>query len=577
MYIRIGNQTSAHASPLMQPFEYATVHGFDAFEWFPDRKKSGEGWSEDDISKDERRKIRETAREKDIALSFHAPLPYVPGDAVHERLAKGLEFAEDVGARLFNVHFNPAIGTRELAESIMSLINILERSGMRLSIENSLDTTPEDMNALFGYLRDMHISGISSVGMCLDIGHANLCWRTRNDYLKYVDLLDPELPIIHIHMHENYGDFDSHLTIFTGPSSRDASGIEGLIKRLIGRRFDGNIILEQWPQPAELLDNARTRLREIIGDAVLVRKNHSEDFSDEIAVANRLFPSWRKRLEWIYGILAGPKEIDTGHLVYLAVYLRFIGAGEVRCEEDTGHHRPSNHARISQKIYSRLIQLTTPDNALVIRKIYPWLPSFDAPFMRAEPLTRIRDIAHRNDIPQNLKREIKISLQNKLHRSAGPEDLATSEALLTKITAPGSSFPPDFVKEFRLFHDELREFFNSRSLDEQLESLMGEVAPEESDLILDFLKAKGKSGGLESTFSTLSLLTRLRETLGKRRTGGVDSFGHRLHLIDIGLEGFSFVLLSRLCNYFDASQADLPSAPSLLSIALAVTNLRLGG
>jgi hypothetical protein len=30
-----------------------------------------------------------------------------------------------------------------------------------------------------------------------------------------------------------------------------------------------------------------------------------------------------------------------------------------------------------------------------------------------------RDIAHRNDIPKDLKDEIKHTLQNKLHRSAG--------------------------------------------------------------------------------------------------------------------------------------------------------------
>ncbi len=50
-------------------------------------------------------------------------------------------------------------------------------------------------------------------------------------------------------------------------------------------------------------------------------------------------------------------------------------------------------------------------------------------FTRKEPLTRIRDIAHRNDIPKELKKEIKNTLQNKLHRCAGLEDLATSAAL----------------------------------------------------------------------------------------------------------------------------------------------------
>lgn len=40
---------------------------------------------------------------------------------------------------------------------------------------------------------------------------------------------------------------------------------------------------------------------------------------------------------------------------------------------------------------------------LVIRKIHPSLPSFKAEFTASVPLTRIRDIAHRNDIPHDFK------------------------------------------------------------------------------------------------------------------------------------------------------------------------------
>lgn len=40
---------------------------------------------------------------------------------------------------------------------------------------------------------------------------------------------------------------------------------------------------------------------------------------------------------------------------------------------------------------------------LVIRKMQPCLPSFKAEFTQSVPLTRIRDIAHRNDIPHDLK------------------------------------------------------------------------------------------------------------------------------------------------------------------------------
>ena len=38
-----------------------------------------------------------------------------------------------------------------------------------------------------------------------------------------------------------------------------------------------------------------------------------------------------------------------------------------------------------------------------MRKLHPRLPAFSAEFTASVPLTRIRDIAHRNDIPQALK------------------------------------------------------------------------------------------------------------------------------------------------------------------------------
>ncbi len=47
------------------------------------------------------------------------------------------------------------------------------------------------------------------------------------------------------------------------------------------------------------------------------------------------------------------------------------------------------------------------------------LPSFTEEYTASTPLTRIRDIAHRNDIPHELKQTIKHTIQNKLHRNAG--------------------------------------------------------------------------------------------------------------------------------------------------------------
>jgi hypothetical protein len=60
--IRIGNQTSFSAQTPLQPFDFALENGFDAFEWFPDKKDSGAGWDTDDIDSEMRQHIKERHR-----------------------------------------------------------------------------------------------------------------------------------------------------------------------------------------------------------------------------------------------------------------------------------------------------------------------------------------------------------------------------------------------------------------------------------------------------------------------------------------------------------------------------------
>ena len=129
-----------------------------------------------------------------------------------------------------------------------------------LSLENTPSTSPDHINAVFGVVSAM-TEATGRVGMCLDSGHANLHAGTRNDYVRFVDLLGAHVPIIHWHAHENWGDRDSHLTLFTGPSARDDRGLRALASRLLRRGFSGSVVLEQWPQPPELLLQARDRLR----------------------------------------------------------------------------------------------------------------------------------------------------------------------------------------------------------------------------------------------------------------------------------------------------------------------------
>lgn len=585
--IRIGNQTAYSAAPIMKPFEFAVENGFRAFEWFPDKKTTGEGWLLSDIPQKMRTDIRRLSEARDIRLSVHAPWPSDPlttTDAAS--FQETAEFAKDIGASLFNVHLRSDLGPAAFIAALRPLLVILGEAGIHLSVENTVYTSPTDFNLFFHELRKFNSGNISLVGMCLDIGHANLYSGTRNDYLGFLDLLDKEVPIIHIHMHENYGDRDSHLTIFTGPAGRDPAGIEGLIIRLKKRMFSGSIIFEQWPEPQRLLIDARDRLITIIRGAADTPEERPgqadthEGTVERFVAANRRFTSWRKRLEWVNKLLIeGPEDPDLELLIYIAVYLRFLGSGELGCSEEGGHHRPSHHAKLAERIYTRLAGIENAENRLVIRNIYPWLPSFDTEFMRAEPLTRIRDIAHRNDIPQELKEEIKTTLQNKLHRSAGPEDLITSEALFKKITASDAPYPQAFIEEFRRFHKELKDFFNAGSLKDMLITLKEKGDIDTPQLIDDFLglsEGSGeKPGNPYPAIKELTLLTGLRRAIA--RTDKIAAAkGHRLKSADIRLEDHSFVLLSTIINSM-ASLEDLPWDTALGALALAIENLRLGG
>jgi sugar phosphate isomerase/epimerase len=206
--------------------------------------------------------IRDTGKAHDIRFTVHAPWQANPlhADAL-PFLARSIAFARDIGSDLVNLHLYMDDGPDGYAEALLPIVVLAVQHGVQLSIENTPHTTPDDFNRTFGSLRASGKVPAGSVGVCLDIGHANLCRATHNDYLRFLDELAPEVPIIHMHVHENYGDADTHLTIFTGPARTNDAGVRGLLKRLQRRDYQGVFILEQWPQPPRLLVEAAARLR----------------------------------------------------------------------------------------------------------------------------------------------------------------------------------------------------------------------------------------------------------------------------------------------------------------------------
>ena len=596
--IQIGNQTSFSAASPMAPFEFAVAEGFQAFEWFPDKKEEGQGWEIKDLDRKTRAQIKNTAIKHKISLAVHAPWqanPLAPeGLAIFE---ENIRFALDIGATLLNIHCDTDQDKPGFAKALLPLIKLTKQAGIKLAIENTVMTPPEKINGLFKGLKKFTEVDIAHVGVCFDMGHANLCSATRNDYIGYLDRLGGNIPIIHLHGHENFGDHDSHLALFTGPAGSSEAGITALLLRLAARGFNGSLILEQWPEPPSLLTQARDKINRIIktlsdpqkrktGKTSTPAKLISRKSFDPapplvaaIAAMNQQSRSWREKLLGIKTLLLdyGPNNPAEEQLTYLAIYLRFLNSGEIACVEDGRHFRPSHHARCSQEIQEILFAKITPQTIFLIRKILPWLPSFDNDFMRREPLTRIRDIAHRNDIPQDMKKEIKETLQNKLHRCAGPEDLKTAGDILNRITATDVHYSENFVQEFQIFYQELQDFFNANSLESRLDALnLDKLTKTTKKTMAQFITAKrNKKKSVSQLLDILDKNTSLRAALVPGAYSSTATGAQHRRMAEIQLEDYAFAIFSELINELSKAADPFPWKDALQAVALAVTQLRL--
>ncbi|KAM5569788.1 phosphoglucan, water dikinase, chloroplastic [Rosa sericea] len=301
-----------------------------------------------------------------------------------------------------------------------------------------------------------------------------------------------------------------------------------------------------------------------------------EGLSLKLVEGDRNARNWWQKLEVVRDILleSSQSEERLDALINSSIYLKWINTGQIPCFEGGGHHRPNRHAEISRVIFRELERIscrkdTSPQELLVIRKIHPCLPSFKAEFTASVPLTRIRDIAHRNDIPHDLKQEIKHTIQNKLHRNAGPEDLVATEAMLARITKNPGQYSEAFVEQFKIFHHELKDFFNAGSLAEQLESIKESIDDKGRSALTLFLECKkGLDASAESSkvlgsdllFKTMQSLSALREIIAKGLESGLRNdasdaaiaMRQKWRLCEIGLEDYSFILLSRFANELEA-------------------------
>lgn len=281
--------------------------------------------------------------------------------------------------------------------------------------------------------------------------------------------------------------------------------------------------------------------------------------------------SWRLRLNFVRRAFSDapfaasigfvPHSVDC--LVTVSTYLTFLSTNQLACSEEGGHHRPCHAALEAQQIEAALDALLHPPAgadadadappafaAFVARSIYPQLPSHASQFTASVPLTRIRDIAHRGDIPHEMKQEIKHTLQNKIHRCCGPEDIVTCANLIERVNRGG--YNPDFVHQLNVFYGELREFFNASSVDDRMRYLQGGAAEDAA-----VQKLAGRVLALKEQFNPaleqIEALTDLRERLGAvLREGGAGGLSaevrQKLRLADCELDAYAFTLFASVAK-----------------------------
>lgn len=325
-----------------------------------------------------------------------------------------------------------------------------------------------------------------------------------------------------------------------------------------------------------------------------------------LMTADKNAPSWLGKLDAVKELLVDRPHMMRPQLDALAcsyIYLTWVATGALECAEGGGHRRPCAHADLSKMIFRSLEWVIGDEpgspEALIARKMACRLPSFSGEYTQSTPLTRIRDIAHRNDIPSWLKSEIKHTIQNKLHRNAGPEDLIATEAMLTKITANSGEFPVAFISEFAKFLGELRDFFNAGSLIDIINAVRPSLDDSTKQVVDMFVRAKnvvdkaGVNANDNQLMDALHSATTVRAVIaaglssGMRNDvpDGVLSQRQRWRLAEIRLEDYVFVLLSRFENSIEgrggskmlATAADGSWALPIGAMVVGLRNLGLTG
>jgi sugar phosphate isomerase/epimerase len=210
--------------------------------------------------------LNETAKSYGTKYTLHCPFadiniasPSKPMlKASLKRLKQSMAYAYELNAKLWVLHpgqitgitpFYPGSDWRQNVQSIRYLHEAARDLSLKIAIENvpqkygSIMKTPEDFARLY------EETGLTDIGIVLDVGHANL--ETQNQ--RFLEQF-PER-ITHLHLSDNMGEQDQHLGIGYGKIDW-----QQLTIKLRKMSFNGIIMIESVFNVPESL----TRLKQLL-------------------------------------------------------------------------------------------------------------------------------------------------------------------------------------------------------------------------------------------------------------------------------------------------------------------------
>jgi len=168
-----------------------------------------------------------------------------------KRLTRSLNFASLLGARLWVFHpgahsglsiLHPGKDLKVHLASVRELLRIADNLGVSISIENMPEPSTMMLKRIEDFEEFYREIGAENVHIAFDVGHANTVGQVQG----FLDRCGDK--IAHIHVHDNCGALDEHLSI--GKGTTDWAPLIDFLKK---EHFHGLVIIETMENPLESL------------------------------------------------------------------------------------------------------------------------------------------------------------------------------------------------------------------------------------------------------------------------------------------------------------------------------------